>query len=473
MPPTAATPSKPSKRHRQKTKSTGTPQHSIGDLSDDHISRHIKSDLDLPDQETEGPQPPVPSASNPRTNDLFQDEKPVPAGDIIHHKQTPRKNRGSRKVGSSPLPKFSSTPQPDHRIKSLTPSKKNVTPSQAYAGPTFHASPAASSLPMPKFFSKSVPEVNKSPSMQSIVDKETTESSSEQSEGSPTPASARRHGEEQVREESPLDIFFHADRKQKERQRKEQAAVSEAQSPVQPVSKLDRPRYHTRHSTNGSMGAMFPLELENGGPAQISHEKAFSDPTTDTVDSKNVGPPPLAQAKETPEQFEQRKAKTIALKKLLMSSVPPMSDGSSSNIERATEKDTATHSISSSPRQKRASTSHIHKQIAAQTTRQVSPCPRPSSNLRKELSVPALPESEPTSELPATPPPSRTRNAYKSAPLDGASSPSPIPDFTKRSTPAPAEANVCSSPYKTMEDDLRRILKLDVFPSDSATRVRS
>ncbi|KAL7268477.1 hypothetical protein RUND412_008900 [Rhizina undulata] len=39
----------------------------------------------------------------------------------------------------------------------MTPPQNIETPSKAYAGPTFHSSPAPSALPMPKFMSKSVP----------------------------------------------------------------------------------------------------------------------------------------------------------------------------------------------------------------------------------------------------------------------------------------------------------------------------
>ena len=47
------------------------------------------------------------------------------------------------------------------RPNTFTPGRDSGTPSRAYAGPTFHASPAASSLPMPKLFSRSLPNVNK------------------------------------------------------------------------------------------------------------------------------------------------------------------------------------------------------------------------------------------------------------------------------------------------------------------------
>ncbi|KAL9027495.1 MAG: hypothetical protein Q9196_003986 [Gyalolechia fulgens] len=474
-------------------------------MSDGVIPCEPKSDLNLSERTEEATSHPPPAPARPGPNPLSQDG---PVGDIGKSKQTPRKNQSTRQNGSPHMPKLSSTPQANHRTNSFTHGIKSTTPSQAYAGPTFHASPAASSLPIPRFFSKSVPEVKK----------EITETSSDQSEGSPTPAFARQNVEELVREESPLDIFFKADKEQKERQRKLKETRVGTGNSISAAGGFDQPRHHSRHTTNGSMGALFPTELENREPAPTFHEKACSDPTAGTRDANNSGSPPTIYGLETPQQLEQRRAKTIALKKLLLSSVPPKS-GTIPSVEQAeaSEPDPPTFQGL-----KRASASQIHKQIAAQTTQQLSPRPRPSSNLRKEMSASALPDGGQMSELPATPTPSRTRNAYKSVPLEGrmgslldatfftsesqfreqslssqaligmerhvsdlsqalpskvcppeaASTSSAAPSSSKRSTPIP-EAGGHASPYKIMEDDLRRILKLDVLPSNVATDVRS
>ncbi|KAL8941284.1 MAG: hypothetical protein Q9216_002345 [Gyalolechia sp. 2 TL-2023] len=472
MTPVADTPSKTLRRHRRKTRSTSTPQNNYNDTSGSVMSCKPKSDLNLPHEMEEAASNSLPTSSRPGPNPLIQDE---PSGDVGKPKRTPRKNQGTRQNGSPSMPKLSSTPQPNHRTNSFTSGKKSTTPSQAYAGPTFHASPAASSLPMPRFLSKSVPEVNQDPSVQPTTEKEIIETSSEQSEGSPTPAFVRRNVEEPVREESPLDIFFKADKEQKERLRKVKETQIGTINPIGPVVDLDQPRHHSRHSTNGSTGALSSMESENQEAAQTSHEKAFSDPIADTRNGEAPGSPSTDQIVETPLQAEQRRAKTIALKKLLLSSVPPKSD-STPSFEQV---DASKPDAPGPHRQKRASASQIHKQIASQTAQQLSPHPRPS-NLRKEVSASALPDGGQMSELPATPTPSRTRNVYKSVPLegrmgsslDGACSPPAAPSSSKRSTLVP-EAPGHSSPYKTMEDDLRRLLKLNVLPSDSATGVRS
>lgn len=83
---------------------------------------------------------------------------------------------------------------------------------QAYAGSTFQASPAASALPKPKFFSKSVPNISGQPSSQGRLAGEKTPeeqfSSPESDRVSPVPLHQTQ---------SPLDLFFKADRAEKER----------------------------------------------------------------------------------------------------------------------------------------------------------------------------------------------------------------------------------------------------------------
>lgn len=92
---------------------------------------------------------------------------------------------------------------------------------QAYAGPTFHASPAASSLPKPKFFSKSVPSTTPSSSLQARFDadvnNEQSQTPSPESDGVLEPMPARPQQMPIAREESPLDLFFNAHRAEQAR----------------------------------------------------------------------------------------------------------------------------------------------------------------------------------------------------------------------------------------------------------------
>ena len=385
-------------------------------------------------------------------------------------RQTPKKKSGGVRNGTPPNPKDHTIPRPKNQThSSMTPVQQSTTPMQYYAGPTFHASPAASSLPMPKFLSKSVPEASKNPSLRTATTQEIGETSSEQSEDSPTPVSVQSMNQQPPREESPLDIFFKADRQEKERQRREQEAEKG-------TTQIDRPQYHSRQSTNGSMGGLFPLELENKEPPKVAHDEA---PAFSQTAQNRDTPPPTASAvvPETPEQLQQRKAKTAALKKFLYSpsttgevTLDPTSD--------LTSKPPISAPGNTRPR-RQTGNSPVQQQLAIQKSRQMSPGPRPSSHLRREVSASTLPESGSMSELPATPTPSRSRNAYRSTPEESQRRPLFDGIGSNYAEPTPSRPNPSPepmtewSPYKKMEDDLRRILKMDGLPSDGATGVPS
>ncbi|KAL8771300.1 MAG: hypothetical protein Q9209_003205 [Squamulea sp. 1 TL-2023] len=469
MPPAAASHDKTITRHRRKQKNTDVPQHQSKGLIHEVPSRQTKSDLDFPENETEAAStPPAINTTETRPTANFSVSGRVSRSvvDGEKTKKTPKKPRSSIPNGSPHMPKSNGTPRSSQPSVSLTPGKKSTTPSRAYAGPTFHASPAASSLPMPKFYSKSVPDVNRASSMQTVT-KEASETSSDQSEDSPTPGFAQRVGEEQVREESPLDFFFKADREQKERQRLEQQVSSGGQHLASGALTPKRPQHHSRHSTSGSQGGLFPMELENREPTKASHEKASSDPTTGISIGDTSETLRSSDIIETPQQAEQRRAKTIALKKLLMSSVPPTTYSTSGKdtVSENTDGESSFTNMGS----KQTSNPHLQKHIAAQTAGQVSPCPQPNSNLRKEVFASKLLENESVPELPATPTPSQTRNAHKSL---QALQRSPI---VTESSPAPPSTipEAAVNPFKAMEDDLRRILKMNDFSSSGAAGVPS
>jgi hypothetical protein len=87
---------------------------------------------------------------------------------------------------------------------------------RAYAQSTFQASPAASALPVPKFFgSRSVPNANAPSSLQARMDGEKTPEESQESSPEPDIVSPikQSHGQSQT----PLDVFFMADKAEKER----------------------------------------------------------------------------------------------------------------------------------------------------------------------------------------------------------------------------------------------------------------
>ncbi|KAH7051074.1 hypothetical protein B0J12DRAFT_539047, partial [Macrophomina phaseolina] len=138
-----------------------------------------------------------------------------------------------------------------------TPAKDN-----AYAGPAFHASPAASALPMPKFFSKSVPANNAPATMQTRLDQESDSSGTSEKSDSPPFVGATPSAKAPPRnEESPLDLFFRADREEKARKASLLGTATPPGKSPAPVNA----RNHTRHVSNSNQGrGIFTMEMDNG-----------------------------------------------------------------------------------------------------------------------------------------------------------------------------------------------------------------
>ncbi|KAF2087552.1 hypothetical protein K490DRAFT_56657 [Saccharata proteae CBS 121410] len=134
----------------------------------------------------------------------------------------------------------------------------------AYAGPAFHASPAPSALPMPKFFSKSMPADGGIPSLQSRLDQESdsTDKSdkSDKSESPEMPEVAPAQVPPR-NEASPLDFFFKADREEKAK--KSSLAISTPDGKKPPP--IDG-RKHERVVSNGFRQDIFPLEMDSAKP---------------------------------------------------------------------------------------------------------------------------------------------------------------------------------------------------------------
>ena len=155
-------------------------------------------------EDADGPQTPQKSASG----------SPAPG---YHH------GSGQRAKNNRPRPKTvavspESTPF-DRKTPPLTASAIKPASATAFAGATFHASPAPSALPMPSFMTKynpdsPQPKSSKKPSLDQYTSNDELEQPTPQR---PAPASAR---------ESPLEVIFRADRAEKERARRASSANS-------------------------------------------------------------------------------------------------------------------------------------------------------------------------------------------------------------------------------------------------------
>ena len=359
------------------------------------------------------------------------------APDMSQNRKRNSKAHGRKQSGAaSPMPASNSNLASASRNQSLTPTRGNETPVKAYAGPTFHASPAASSLPMPKFFSKSMPNVDKTSSLKSMMEQEAPETTSE-SDGSPFRENTQPVHDHRTREASPLDIFFRADEKAKAKARPLQESAlksSDGQSMLSasPAGLPTPNRHHSRHPTDGSVGGMFPLEMDGATPDMAS-DSAISGNGSHRYEPAIYNSSSMAELDITEEQ---RRAKTAALKQLLYSTRTPLP----------------------------------HNGSAGQRP--------PSSSLRQELTMPSSPGVPNPPPVPPSPTPSRVQNPHMSSRTQHHPNGcvSPYSQFTppraqsqgSNFTPISDNGN-----KKSLEDDLRRILKLEILGGDGVPRVRS
>lgn len=144
-----------------------------------------------------------------------QSDSNLPTASTPKSRKTPRQHQNGDRTSSlaaSSNRQSSSASGPKNRPASGAASHGHIaaTPSKAsYAGAAFHASPAPSSLPVPRFFSKSVPSANADAGLQAKLEREGS------GHGSPSPSLAPRPANNQSK--SPLDMFFNADRQEKAR----------------------------------------------------------------------------------------------------------------------------------------------------------------------------------------------------------------------------------------------------------------
>lgn len=327
--------------------------------------------------------------------------------------QTPsRKNKKSRKrsnakksgaqsdvgeIGEPHIPRHHGQTQ---RVKA-TPVKD--LQDQAYAGPTFHQSPAPSALPMPSFYSRSVPT---DPPVGSIA--ETTD-------GTFDIKSEDKEEEGERRESTPLDFLFHAARQAR--------GTPNGASPARLCSQSGSPAPRSPAVRDGDTD--FPFEFDGVDESRSTSSTPFSQrlAASKTPKSTSEGGVPLTD--------EERQAKTAALKKALMPSVneevklgPAFNDNNPFNARNAPASSPQRHTPSpSTPQQVNAYPTGPNPQYfqygSNSPTRNFTPQTNSraaSSNLRHVYSPDAVPMSPPSTvpdrRVPAaqSPPPRRQLN---------------------------------------------------------------
>lgn len=497
LPPYSAAPSTPNPSEKSKSK------------------RRVKTQV-MSHQASTAPTPPNESTQSDMTS-----VSSVPTDlPISSTKQTKGRRKMSNPQGnlhratSSPAPRKERSPRPASQNISLTPNRTNATPAQAYAGPTFHASPAPSALPIPKFFSKSLPPVENDGDFKTTLQEHSSEESSTKSDDSPTMSKLLHVGRAQTREASPLDMFFNADREEKARRllgtpkTPSNEDISSRHKPSQAKNGLHSPTAsqaplpgHSHHTANSSISDVFPLEMD-------ASEKVKPPGGADVADTgyfpnmHDLTTSPSIKAPRT-ETDEQRKAKSMALKKLLMSPKPQLPPSgitkSGSTLISASlspsstsrpSKPTKSLSSSSTPQYRNGTPSKLphgangiggfsHPHPSSASSLSGLSQGRPASSYFLEEVAKKGPNE--INDLPSTPTPNRSRSVNNSAisqnnrnsqlnggilPLSSAYSPySPHSDMKSNTNR--------DNHNEIMEDALRRILKLDVIGRDGGTEVQS
>lgn len=375
---------------------------------------------------------------------------------------------------------------------------------RAYAQSTFQASPAASALPVPKFFgSKSVPNVHAPSSLQARMDGEKTPEQPEDSSPEPDVVSPAKlpHGQNQT----PLDVFFMADKAEKERKNTPNSGYSPelevrpppASEPRKPFQTNEQSPFYRGHNNSGAMPS--PNTVPYG--QRPSPARAHSSPGNGTNNSN--------------QSSGNHEVSTQALKNLLFNNINKQSSTPPQTHQRIPSNPIAADLCNEtpSPVQQRAAVGpttptpvkNSNQYSLHYGNRNLSPMfqaaraetpPRPS-NLRQQVNQsgqqngfsqynqqlfanPADPNSFSRSyldhqiraSLPNQPPPGlisneKTNNSNPTMPPaqsggpPNSSSPSygmPIPNTSSGNTRDNGSRDV-----KGMEDDLRRMLKLDVL----------
>ena len=454
--------------------------------------------------------------TDPRKTDMSVSEGEAPAtnwnGTAINRAGKGR-GRGQARI-ASPMSNPKATPRNNSRqdrVNSIQ--SKPATAQQAYAGPTFHASPAPSALPMPKFLSRSVPAADKVSHLKAMMDEDLIEVSQDSGPESPLMDSpSRLAAQRKFREESPLNILFQTD--------KERRSNGLDNIPAPKVTGdgmlMDRSAglhnltsQNTCHSNSRSMVNMFQMEMDGANHFENTSKSSTQRPPDLSAKGNRPTTAPSNLKGTIEDEEAQRKAKTEALKKLLFSPPPqrplsasprfgvqpnagygfPSPDGPprppppSRNLSGPSTHvpDIQSQNAYSLPLQ-HLTYSTVPKSFASPSPANGSPFPRPASNLRKEVTIEPSSQCSDTHELPSSPTPLRHSNT-----------PTPAGRYNNRSYHANKTQPTISSLFgpnhlpeglgdgsprndafmKTMEDDLRRILKLDSFGGDGANGVRS
>ncbi|EGE82907.1 hypothetical protein BDDG_05851 [Blastomyces dermatitidis ATCC 18188] len=345
-----------------------------------------------------------------------------------------------------------------------------------YAGPTFHASPAPSALPIPTFFSKSVPDGGAalgSPEGGSQVIGPLDHTPTK-----PKTAVAPPQSTEEI--PSPLEFLFKSAKGAKVTNRPTKS-VTKSMKPSPPQPNLQsQPRSQAQEVTPG---AIFPLELESPDNRRMAIGPSFATPYKDRINALRSASSPSKSNDAVPLDEDQRKAKTEALKDLLLNPRPQRPSSASpkvlndSNLLGGSRSWTAGNAMpfarhasgpptlvpseepKISPKGRSPGSGSIAHQYLSSVCNGTQASRTPSSNLRRELS-----STSPTDRPPFSTEGNQS-HLKRSQTYVNLTSPTPnrVHPHANPDVPSPRSGSTRTNPIdaKQMEADLRRILKLD------------
>lgn len=377
------------------------------------------------------------------------------------------------------IPKSSPAYNSGHRHSSSQPN--NVTTPQLkdsphYAGPTFHASPAPSALPMPSFFSKSVPDSDLEPALELENENVEAEPDLETTPSKPKSRPPINHKPNST----PLDFLFKA---------AVEARGSKPQRSPETNPRITSPQTDSKavphRSYNGQTNGIFPLEMENHETQNLNIGPSFAPSYKDRMDAlRSTSTPSQATTSQPTADLDedQRRAKTEALKSLLLNPRPQRPPSSPHVVHdqtnsprrpgpstvphfatplRATSGPPATISHNFVPEQKQATAGNV---VRPQSSSK-QPNRTPQSALRREVSSSGPGDMANVQDgFPAR------HSSYNQSNCNGYRAQesrysSPITQASTGPCASPAEPSPQPRDTKKMEDDLRRILKLDGLPN--------
>ena len=226
----------------------------------------------------------------------------VSENELSHAQVDGQQDKGPRR--KSQVNKKAPTPVSGN-VSDAPPIRTQATPikEQAYAGATFTNSPAASALPMPSFYSRSVP--SSSHGRQPTI--------LEQDSNQPTPVAAQDNSPTK-RETTPLDFLFNAARQAQSTPRNESPGPRShlSISATPPGSRSPGPR---------DADSMFPFELE-GATTPGEDGSSFATPYSERMNAfKSMRP--TSNGVRSPMTEMERQEKSSALKQFLMKESTP------------------------------------------------------------------------------------------------------------------------------------------------------